>query len=93
MSLSLGVLSFLNGSIHFTCMLFPDVGRLSAITSGTVLPQIVSELNGWTNIGPFADLGRIRKVVMAKVSAPSHAAARRKFKISRVACPNTVEKI
>ena len=62
--------------------------------SRTVLPWIVSELDGCANIRPFAGLGRVREVVLiAKVSAPSCAAARRKFKISWVACPNNVENI
>ena len=60
------------------------------LMSGTVLPQIVSELDGCTKIGPFADFGLIRET---KVSAPSHAAARRKFKRSWVACPSNVENI
>jgi len=60
--------------------------------SKIVLPWIVSKLDGCANIGPFADLGGIG-VVMARVSLPSRAAARRKFKISWVACPNNVENI
>ena len=60
--------------------------------SKTVLSRIVSELDGCANISPFAGLGRV-VVVIAKVSASSHVAARRKFKISWVACPNNVEKI
>jgi hypothetical protein len=62
--------------------------------SKTVLSRIVSKHDGCANISPFAGLGRVPEVVvMAKVPASSRAAARRKFKISWVACPNHVENI
>ena len=69
------------------------IGRLFCNYLENCTAQIVSELDGCANLGPFADLGRIKEiVVMSKASVPG-AAARRKFKISWVACPNNVENI
>jgi len=55
--------------------------------------RIASELDGCANFGPAADLGRIKEIVVMSKASVSGAAARRRFKISWVACPNNVEKI